>query len=191
MTHCTFCNEYSALNNSFTRDGECVIKCGDSQLYSQDKLCLDECKNDHGIDPLNSKLCVKGCFRAFDSDTLCKTEQSCDLVTEANKYICSNNATCNYNMILINDTYVKQWNGECTVTNAISDVSNLCDMKCGVDAASAQPYIMPGFGCVSDCYAQQGGYYPIIEDPKDRSRLMCSTSVTCNPNNTADFSTYN
>ena len=70
-------------------------------------------------------------------------------------------------MILINDTYVKQCNNSCTVTNAASNESNLCDMKCGVGAVVYQPYVMPGFGCVSDCYAQQGGYYPATVDAKD------------------------
>ena len=43
-------------------------------------------------------------------------------------------------------------------------------MKCGVDAAISQPYVLPGFGCVSDCYIEgkeYGGYYPIIVDRND------------------------
>ena len=107
MTHCTFCNIYSVLNLSFTKDGECVSECGDSGMYNHDKLCLDECESDHGLDPNNSKLCVKGCFRDFDNNTYCNDKQSCKFVTEDNKYICSKDELCKYNMILINDIYVK------------------------------------------------------------------------------------
>ena len=64
-------------------------ECSDSGMYNQDKLCLDECESDHGIDPKNSKLCIQGCFRDFDNNTYCNDEQSCEFVTEANKYICS------------------------------------------------------------------------------------------------------